>query len=98
MGKVIMSGCAAKATVPKYLLTFTYYRGTGTQTTFNFVSGMTWEDFISSKYTDGSFSIASNGTNVEHGGDGYICKYTVPTGGVKATDLIVENATYGPCE
>lgn len=100
MGKVIMSGCAANATVPKMLSTFelrNYSTSSSyTSETFNFVSGMTWKDFISSKYnTNGRFYIDK--TTVMAYGMGILSNVTfnpIKFDLVAITDLILENAWY----
>lgn len=54
MGKVIMSGCAKNATIPSGISTFTVSPSKGTggygNPSYNFKVGMTWEEFINSKY------------------------------------------------
>ena len=95
MGKVIMSGCASNATIPvvKVISTFQLKN----YPSYNFEVGMTWAQFISSKY---------NVNNVFYIGDvpfpvryalsetGYLVPLNDDGSSAKPDELIIENKVY----
>ena len=94
MGKVIMSGCASNATVPvrKVISTFRVKD----RPSYNFEVGMTWAQFISSKYNVNNVFYAGDSlyqVNYNDNGHGLTilnndCSYA------KQDALIIENNVY----
>lgn len=94
MGKVIMSGCASNATVPvrKVISTFRVKD----RPFYNFEVGMTWAQFISSKYNVNNVFYAGDSLyHVQYNDNGHGLTILNNDGSyAKLDELIIENNVY----